>query len=110
MTSADFEARLTRLEFMVHKQTLRNAELYGFADCGELAVGKRADINVIDLENLMVRRPVARAELPAGGVRYLQPVEGYLATFRRWRADPSQRKRYSERPGRLLRSNRPLAS
>ncbi|HAY68874.1 MAG TPA: hypothetical protein DCY82_11405 [Acidimicrobiaceae bacterium] len=93
------------LEFMVHKQTLRNAQLYGFADRGELAVGKRADVNVIDFENLNVHRPVAHADLPAGGLRYLQPVEGYVATFVggvQTRADDTDT---GERPGRLLRSH-----
>ena len=44
-------------------------------------MGARADLNVIDLENLTVRRPAVHADLPAGGLRYLQPVSGYVATI-----------------------------
>jgi N-acyl-D-amino-acid deacylase len=40
------------LEFIVAKQTKRNADLYGMTDCGSLEVGKRADVNVIDFDRL----------------------------------------------------------
>ena len=65
--------------------------------------GLRADINVIDLDRLTVRRPRAHADLPDGSVRLLQPVEGYLATLvagTRTRADDRDT---GERPGRLVR-------
>ena len=92
------------LEFMVAKQTSRNAALYGLTDRGSLAVGMRADINVIDHANLRVSPPVAHHDLPAGGTRLIQPVQGYLATLcngvmtRRNDADTGAR------PGRLVRS------
>ena len=92
------------LEFLVAKQTSRNAALYGFADRGTLAPGLRADINVIDLDGLTVSPPKAFHDLPAGGTRLIQPVHGYLATMvngvvtRRHDADTGAR------PGRLVRS------
>ena len=92
------------LEFMVAKQTSRNAALYGLADRGTLAVGMRADINVIDHANLTVSPPVAHHDLPAGGTRLIQPVRGYVASLcngvmTRWNdADTGAR------PGRLVRS------
>ena len=92
------------IEFLVHKQTARNARLYGLDDRGTLAPGLRADINVIDLENLSVAPPKAFHDLPAGGTRLIQPVVGYLATMvngvvtRRHDADTGAR------PGRLVRS------
>ncbi len=92
------------LEFLVAKQTSRNAALYGFADRGTLAPGLRADINVIDLDGLTVSPPKAFHDLPAGGTRLIQPVQGYLATMvngvvtRRHDADTGAR------PGRLVRS------
>jgi N-acyl-D-aspartate/D-glutamate deacylase len=95
------------LEFMVEQQTSRTANLYGFHDRGTIEVGRRADLNVIDLERLTVRRPVVHADLPAGGLRYLQPVSGYVATVvngTRTRADDRDT---GERPGRLLRGRRP---
>jgi N-acyl-D-amino-acid deacylase len=92
------------LEFLVAKQTSRNAALYGFGDRGTLAPGLRADINVIDLDGLTVSPPKAFHDLPAGGTRLIQPVQGYLATMvngvvtRRHDADTGAR------PGRLVRS------
>lgn len=93
------------LEFLVAKQTARNAKLYGLHDRGTLAPGLRADINVIDLDNLTVSPPKAFHDLPAGGTRLIQPVVGYLATMvngvvtRRHDADTGAR------PGRLVRSS-----
>jgi N-acyl-D-amino-acid deacylase len=94
------------IEFLVAKQSAGNAALYGLHDRGTLAVGKRADLNVIDHANLSVAPPVAYNDLPAGGTRLMQPVQGYLATMcngvvtRRHDADTG------ERPGRLVRSTR----
>jgi N-acyl-D-aspartate/D-glutamate deacylase len=93
------------LEFLVHKQTARNAALYGLRDRGTLAPGLRADINVIDFDHLSVAPPKAFHDLPAGGTRLIQPVSGYLATMvngvvtRRHDADTGAR------PGRLVRSS-----
>jgi N-acyl-D-amino-acid deacylase len=90
------------LEFMVEQQTRRTARLYGFADRGTLEVGQRADLNVIDLDNLTVGRPVMHADLPAGGQRYLQPVSGYLATIVGGVQTRAHDADTGERPGRLV--------
>jgi N-acyl-D-amino-acid deacylase len=98
------KGRTLPIEFLVHKQTARNAALYGLTDRGSLEVGKRADINVIDYDNLTASPPVAHHDLPAGGTRIMQPVKGYRATFcngvmiREHDADTGAR------PGRLVRS------
>jgi N-acyl-D-aspartate/D-glutamate deacylase len=52
----------------------------GLRDRGELRVGLRGDVNVIDFERLRLHRPALVADLPAGGRRLLQGVEGYRAT------------------------------
>jgi N-acyl-D-aspartate/D-glutamate deacylase len=91
------------LEFLVEKQTRRNARLYGLHDRGTLEVGMRADVNVIDMERLTVRRPVAHHDLPAGGMRFLQPVSGYVATIVNGVQTRSMDTDTGERPGRLLR-------
>ena len=44
------------VEWLVHRQTRQTAEMYGLHDRGLLAPGMRADVNVIDLEGLAVRR------------------------------------------------------
>jgi len=93
------------VELLVHKLSGANADLYGFDDRGAVAVGKRADVNVIDLEHLRILPPVLRHDLPTGVSRILQPAEGYLATLvagqvtRRHDADTGVRS------GRLLRGS-----
>jgi len=92
------------IEFLVNKQSARNAALYGFDDRGTLEVGKRADLNVIDHENLNVAPPVAHHDLPAGGTRLMQPVKGYLATLCAGAMTRSNDEDTGARPGRLVRS------
>jgi N-acyl-D-aspartate/D-glutamate deacylase len=91
------------LELLVRKLTSGNADLYGLADRGRVAVGLRADVNVIDHGRLRICPPVLRHDLPGGASRILQAAEGYVATMvggvvtRRHDADTG------ERPGRLVR-------
>lgn len=92
------------LEFLVAKQTSRNADLYGLSDRGRLAVGLRADINVIDFENLTVSPPKAFHDLPAGGTRLIQPVKGYLATLVKGQVTRRHDADTGARPGSLVRS------
>ena len=92
------------IEEAVKVQTLDTAKVMGFDDRGQLAVGKKADINIIDMENLALGFPHAEDDLPAGGRRLLQTATGYVATIvngvvtRRHGADTGAR------PGRLVRS------
>jgi N-acyl-D-aspartate/D-glutamate deacylase len=44
------------------------------------APGYKADINVIDFDNLTPGRPLI-ADLPPGGRCVMQPADGYLHTF-----------------------------
>lgn len=92
------------LEFAVNKLSKTNADLYGLTDRGSIEVGKRADLNVIDFDNLTIQAPFVRHDLPAGGSRVLQPSTGYKATMVNGvitRFDDSDT---GERPGRLVRS------
>ena len=92
------------LELAVHKLTGAPTAMYGFDDRGTLAPGKRADVNVIDFDNLSIQAPYLRADLPTGASRILQPSLGYVATMvngvevRRDDTDTGAR------PGHLLRS------
>ena len=92
------------IELLVEKQTRRNARLYGLADRGTIEPGMRADVNVIDHERLAVSAPVAHDDLPAGGTRLLQPVQGYLATFCHGAQTRSDDEDTGARPGRLVRA------
>jgi N-acyl-D-amino-acid deacylase len=94
-----------QLEQVVKMQTADTAELVGLSDRGTIEVGRRADLNVIDLERLGLGFPRAVDDLPAGGRRLLQDATGYAATVvagvvtRRNGADTGAR------PGRLVRSS-----
>ena len=92
------------IEFLVHKQTARNAELYGMHDRGTLEPGKRADVNVIDHDNLQVAPPVAHNDLPAGGTRLMQPVRGYVATLCNGTVTRRNDTDTGARPGRVVRN------
>ena len=43
--------------------------------------GKKADLNVIDFERLHLHGPRMVTDLPAGGRRLIQEVDGYRATI-----------------------------
>ncbi|MGB0621420.1 MAG: N-acyl-D-amino-acid deacylase family protein [Myxococcota bacterium] len=94
------------LELVVHKQTKATADVYGLGDRGSLEVGKAADINVIDLDGLKLRSPEMIHDLPAGGPRLVQPVEGYLHTIKSGRVTFEQGVATGERPGVVLRGRR----
>jgi len=94
------------LAHVIHRATRRNAELFGFNDRGLIAPGMRADINVIDYENLGLTELKIQRDLPAGGGRLMQGATGYLATL----INGEVTRRFDEdtgaRPGRLLRSSK----
>jgi N-acyl-D-amino-acid deacylase len=94
------------LEFVVKKQTKDTATLYGLGDRGSLEVGLRADINVIDFENLRLNSPWMAHDLPAGGRRLLQDADGYDYTIVAGEVTRDHGKDTGARPGRLLRGAR----
>ena len=69
------------LEFMVKRQTSETAKFFGFNDRGVLEVGKKADINIINYDAMRLHIPEVRYDLPAGGRRLVQRVDGYDATI-----------------------------
>jgi N-acyl-D-aspartate/D-glutamate deacylase len=92
-----------QLEDAVRRLTSQPADLYGFADRGRIAPGLRADLNVIDLDALRLHAPIAVADLPAGGTRILQGVDGYRATIVAGAITRREGRDTGARPGRLLR-------
>src|SRR3546814_4850951 len=64
------------LEHAVSLQTSRTAAAYGFTDRGVIAAGKRADINLIDLDGMALHAPEMVFDLPAGGRRLVQRADG----------------------------------
>ena len=56
------------------------AGVLGLNDRGTLAVGKRADINVFDIDRLEERMPEIVHDFPFGAPRFIQRAAGYHAT------------------------------
>ena len=69
------------IEEAVRRLTSAPARFAGFSDRGEIAVGRRADLNVIDHQRLSLGAPRLVHDLPAGGKRLLQDAIGYRATI-----------------------------
>ena len=69
------------VEELVRRLTSDTASAAGLGDRGVIAVGKKADLNVIDYEKLAFGRPYVAYDLPAGGKRLLQKANGYAATI-----------------------------
>jgi N-acyl-D-aspartate/D-glutamate deacylase len=91
----------------VRKLTRDNAEIYGLNDRGRIAPGYRADLNVIDFENLQLLLPEVVFDLPAGARRIVQRAKGYVATFVAGERTIADDQATGARPGRLLRGPSP---
>lgn len=98
------------LEWLVQKQSCETARLFGLDDRGTLEVGQKADLNVIDFENLTLRSPRLAHDLPAGGRRLLQDAEGYEYTIVSGEVTRENGKDTGARPGRLIRGPQPSAA
>ncbi|MFO0638337.1 MAG: amidohydrolase family protein [Polyangiaceae bacterium] len=91
------------LEHVVKMLTHDTSRFIGLHDRGTIAVGQRADLNVIDYDNLALLRPRLVADLPAGGKRLLQDARGYRATFVLGQKTLEDGVLTGKRPGRLAR-------
>ena len=66
---------------LIRRMTSDTAGAAGLHDRGILRPGLKADINVIDWDQLGADKPYIAHDLPAGGKRLLQTVHGYAATI-----------------------------
>ncbi|MGE0416413.1 MAG: amidohydrolase family protein [Acetobacteraceae bacterium] len=94
------------LHDLVRRQTREPARFAGLNDRGVLEVGKKADINVIDFDNLALERPVMVHDLPAGGRRLLQKARGYRATIKAGAVTYRDGQATGALPGGLVRGMR----
>jgi N-acyl-D-aspartate/D-glutamate deacylase len=95
------------LEWAVRAQARNTARLYGFDDRGELRPGLRADVNLIDFENLALSPPEMVYDLPAGGRRLVQHARGYAATLVAGEVVREAGEPTGALPGRLVRGPQP---
>ena len=94
------------LEFLVRKLSSDTARAYGLNDRGQLKPGLLADVNVIDFDALKLHRPVAVADLPAGGKRLVQKAEGYRYTIKSGQVTFQDGESTGALPGGLVRGGR----
>ena len=95
------------LETVVENQTRRTAELYGMEDRGVLAAGMKADVNIIDLEALSIHSPEMVYDLPAGGRRLVQKIDGYRYTVQSGEVTYEDGVPTGALPGKLVRGPQP---
>jgi len=93
------------LEMLVKRQSSETADFFGFHDRGRLAVGKKADLNVIDFEALRLHIPEVRYDLPKNGRRLVQRVDGYRNTFISGVSTFENGEYTGATPGRLVRAS-----
>lgn len=94
------------LEEAVRKLTSATADVFGLSDRGRLVPGKKADVNIIDFENLGLQRPILVDDLPGGARRLVQRSIGYLATINSGATTFADGEDTGSRPGVLLRGAR----
>jgi cytosine/adenosine deaminase-related metal-dependent hydrolase len=92
------------LEWVVKRQTADTADYFGFHDRGRLVPGMKADVNIIDFANLRLHHPEMIYDLPAGGRRLVQQVEGYIASLVSGSVTFEGGIETGTRPGKLVRA------
>ncbi|RVW07090.1 D-aminoacylase [Prescottella agglutinans] len=95
------------VEWLVKRHTADTAAVVGLLDRGQVCVGYRADLNVIDFDRLTVDRPEVLYDLPTGGRRLMQTATGYVATVVAGEVVFEHGEHTGVLPGRLVRGARP---
>ena len=92
------------LSWIIKSYTRDNALAMGLKDRGLISKGMKADLNVIDFDNLTLHAPEVVHDLPAGGKRLIQNVDGYVATIMSGKVTYRNGMKTGELPGKLIRS------
>jgi N-acyl-D-amino-acid deacylase len=87
----------------VRRLTSVPARVAGLGDRGRIAVGYKADLNVIDHAALRIHKPIIIHDLPAGGRRLDQAADGYVATIVAGEVISENGVPTDARPGKLVR-------
>ena len=94
---------LIDLPTLIRRQTRDTARAVELTDRGTLEPGFKADVNVIDFDNLRIRAPEIVHDLPAGGARLEQKCEGFLHTIVNGEVTYERGVPTDALPGRLVR-------
>ena len=92
------------LSWAIRSLSHDTARAVGLTDRGVLAPGMKADVNVIDYDNLTLHAPQVQHDLPAGGRRLTQRADGYDATIVSGQITYRHGRATGARPGRLVRN------
>ena len=103
----DRKARRLSIPDAVRMMTSVPAKVAGLADRGRIAVGFKADLNVIDHAALRLHKPVITHDLPAGGRRLDQTADGYVAMVVSGEVIAENGVPTDARPGKLVRGRQP---
>lgn len=95
------------VEAAVRELTSTPARISGLNDRGRIAAGYKADLNVIDHQQLRLHKPTITYDLPAGGRRLDQTADGYVATIVAGAIIAENGKPTAARPGKLVRGRQP---
>ena len=91
------------LPTLIKCQSRDTARAVDLSDRGTIEPGMKADVNIIDFENLSVRLPEIVNDLPAGGARLQQRADGYLMTIVNGEPTYIEGEETDSLPGRLVR-------
>ncbi len=94
------------IEKIVKKQTYDTAKLFGFYDRGVIKEGFRADLNIIDYNNLNINKPYIVNDLPGNAQRLMSKATGYKQTFVLGELVQENGEDTGARPGKLVRSKK----
>ncbi|MCV7244399.1 amidohydrolase family protein [Mycobacterium mantenii] len=92
----------------VRELTSVPSRIAGLGDRGRVAVGHKADLNVIDHAALRLHKPMISYDLPAGGRRLDQTADGYVATIVAGEVIAENGVPTDARPGKLVRGRQPI--
>jgi len=100
----DRERGTLPLETAIRILTAEPAALYGMDDRGVVAAGKKADLNVLDVDALMPHPLEIVYDLPAGAKRIVQHADGFVTTVVAGEVVAERGVDTGARPGRVVRS------
>jgi N-acyl-D-aspartate/D-glutamate deacylase len=98
---------LLPIELAVKKMTSETADLWGLHDRGRLQPGMKADVNLIDFDNLKLHMPEFWYDLPYDARRLVQRADGYAATIVSGQVIMRNGQPTGARPGALIRGEQP---
>lgn len=99
------DSNVYSIQEAVRRISAEPARVLDLKDRGTLEAGKRADVNVIDMDRLEERQPQLVHDFPGGAPRFIQRAAGYDATLCNGEVILRDDEHTGVFPGQVLRSN-----